>query len=103
MEVQTILHIWCICFTGFCPVGILQVGVGHVNMQAEAWWEEKLSDGSVSLTRLCKIIKTNRRPVVFTPPAQHHSDSCGGRGDEEERQRDYLRLYTTSLDKRRGC
>lgn len=83
MEVQAILHIWCIFFTGFCPVGILQVGVRHVNMQAEAWWEEKLSDGSVdgSLTRLCKIIKTNRRPVDFTPAAvavQRHSDSCGG-------------------------
>lgn len=88
-------------------MGILQVGVGHVNMQTEAWWEEKLSDGSVSLTRLCKIIQTNRRPVVFTPAAvavQRHSDSSGGRRGrrEDEKQRDCLRLYTASLDKRRA-
>lgn len=53
IEMLSIFHIWCIYYTCFDLVDILQVGVGRVYMQVEAWWEEMLSkESSVSLTPL---------------------------------------------------
>lgn len=51
IEMLSVFHIWCIYYTCVYLVGILQVGVGHVYMQVEAWWEGALSkESSVSLT-----------------------------------------------------
>lgn len=50
IEMFSIFPIWCIYYTCVYLVGILQVGVGHVYMQVEAWWEEMPSKGSSSVS-----------------------------------------------------